>query len=194
MLFGVEKLNPQAPAELLVFEQAFYQAFIKMTSNRLIRNLWNWDHEQRRLSTKIPYSEQEIYLLKDANGRIASAASCNMGMSRFQSEAFGFKKPFQHEKYFEVLTLFSGSGHPIKSRCELLESARDMFFHRGYRFAFATSSQKTLPMYRRLGMEVLRETLFELEKRYFLRIDLAVSLRTQRNQGYHRASRLKRCS
>ncbi len=75
------------------YEHAFFTSFERVTSNRLIHTLWCWDHDGRRLATRIPYEDQAVFAMRGPGGKVEAALAFNIAMKQFQSEAFGFLPP-----------------------------------------------------------------------------------------------------
>ena len=118
--FQFELLNPSDPAAVQEYEAAFYQAFAKVTTNRLVQKLWLWDHETGRLKTRVPYQDQLICTLRDQAGRLRSAMAFNVELRQFQAAAYGFAAPPAPLASFEVLTFFALGRTDARCVCELL--------------------------------------------------------------------------
>jgi hypothetical protein len=71
-------LDASNPAQVAEYEHHFYQAFAALTDNTLVRLIWDWDDQARRLRARIPYADQVIYCLRDDQGRLAAAMAVNL--------------------------------------------------------------------------------------------------------------------
>lgn len=161
-------------AAIAQYERAFYDAFRRATANRLVRKLWLWDDEQRRLATRIPYEDQLVYVLRDGGGTIVGGIGVNVAMREFQSSAFGFS-PGTWSDSAEVLSFFSVIRGDVRSSTDLWRCAAAALRARGCRTALATTAQRPLRSYLRIGWQCIAETEIEGERRYFLRYDLTAA-------------------
>lgn len=169
--------------EIARFERGFYTAFSHATHNRLVRWLWDWDHDAHRLRTRIPYAEQRIWVLTDGAGELTAAIAVNTALCTLQGAAYGFAVPPGLGRVCEFLTFFSVGDASLSRKHTLWTELFDDLRSEGFTQALATTSPKILPMYRRMGVEVIGETTLEGEVRYFLQFDLtrtAVSRRAER--------------
>jgi hypothetical protein len=168
-------LDVGQPAELEQFERAFYAGFAAASHNRLVRWLWEWDHEARRLRTRIPYGEQRIWILETAAGELAGAIAVNLALRTLQAAAYGFAVPpgVAPGAACEFLTFFSIRDFSLAAKHALWTEMFDDLRTDGRTLAFATTAPRIMPMYRRMGAQVLGETSLEGEIRYFLQFDLA---------------------
>jgi hypothetical protein len=152
------------------YERAFYRAFRRATTNRLVRKLWLWDDEEGRVATRIPYVDQRIYTLADTVGGIRAALAANVAMREFQSAAFGFS-PGERDGAVEVLTFFS-TASGVRDTTSLFRGFVEDTHGSGRHTAFATTAERPFRVYRRIGWELVAEREIESERRYFLRFDL----------------------
>lgn len=162
------------PDEIAAFERGFYAGFSHATHNRLVRWLWEWDDDARRLRTRIPYAEQKIWVLGNSADGITGAIAVNLAMNTLQAAAYGFAVPagLVGGRVCEFLTLFSVGDLSLTSKHALWNELFDDLRAEGYAHAVATTSPKILPLYRWAGAEVVAEATLEGEVRYFLRFDL----------------------
>ena len=166
--YSFVRLDPADPCVRQRYEEAFYASFGRVQANRLVRSLWLWDDEARRLATRIPYEEQIIFAMSTADGQIETALALNVAMKSFQSDAFGFGKPEDPAGCFEVLTFFTASdGHPAFKR-QLWREAVRVLRSSGYHTGFATTAVRPLLAYLRLGWQVQRVAILGDEVRFFL--------------------------
>jgi len=176
--FQFEELNLADLETRHEYESAFHDCFAKVTSNRLIHQLWQWDYAAGRVATRIAYDQQIVFGLRDDDGKLDTAMAFNVGMCELQSAAFGFAVP-PTGGCFEILTFFSRSDRTLKvklafwSRC--LEELRAL----GYRDGYATTAHRPLASYRRLGWRIIDETSLAGEQRYFLHYGLAGAQRSE---------------
>ncbi len=170
--FRFELLNPSDPVAVQEYEAAFYQAFARVTSNRLVQKLWLWDHQSARVKTRVRYHEQLICTLRDQAGRLRSAMAFNVGLRQFQASAYGFAAPPTPGSSFEVLTFFASAAQTLAVCANFWSSCLALLNGRGLTTGYATTARRPLSMYRRAGWRVLQETEVESEKRYFLRYEI----------------------
>ncbi len=172
MKLTFECLDTTDAAACAAYERAFYAAFSRVTGNRLIRALWQWDDARGRLATRIPYEDQLVFVGRDARGRIETVIATNVALREFQSAAFGFAPPAEAAGCCEFLTFFTVSDFRLGVKLRFWEACFAELRRRGLYIACATTAARLLPIYRRLGGEVLAETVVEREARYFLRFSL----------------------
>jgi hypothetical protein len=163
-------LDTRDPEALRNYERAFYAAFRRATANRLVRKLWMWNDDEGRVATRIPYSDQRIYTLRNRAGEIQAALAANVAMREFQSAAFGFT-PAEPQGAVEVLTFFSTAAE-VRGTTQLFRSFVEETRASGRHTALATTAERPFRVYRRIGWELVAEREIETERRYFLRFDL----------------------
>lgn len=167
----VERLDPRVDADVRAFEEGFYRAFLPV-SNSGTRAIWHWDDHARRLRTRVPYEEQEVFFVRDATGRIATACAFDVAGRAFQAGAYGFPRPADAPRWVENLTIFnSARGRRAYLACS--EIARRHFAERGYVFAFATCAPRVLALHQRQGWEVREQREALGVVRYFIRREVA---------------------
>lgn len=175
----IRELDLSAPAEIERFERAFYEGFAHATHNRLVRSLWDWDHEARRLRTRILYSDQRAWALVNDDGAFDAALSVNVRLRTLQCAAYGFALPPElvadaaAGHVCEFLTFFAVGDRSLSSKHALLNTLIDDLCGTGITHALATTAPKALPMYRYLGVRIIGEAHIEGEIRYFLQFDAA---------------------
>ncbi len=169
--FKFELLNPSDPVAVQEYEAAFYQAFAKVTTNRLVQKLWLWDHETGRVRTRVRYQDQLICTLRDQAGRLRSAMAFNLQLRHFQAASYGFALPPASLSSFEVLTFFATVAQTLSVCANFWSSCLALLRGRGLTTGYATTAPRPLAMYRRAGWRVLQEQEIESEKRYFLRYE-----------------------
>lgn len=166
-------LDPCDAVQLEQYERSFFSAFVKVTSNRLVRRIWLWDHHRQRIRTAIPYEDQLIYTWRNRQGDIISSMAVNHHPEHRQYTAFGFHYSGK-ERTAEVITLYTtpdagrDTGH--KGNTSFLRGYcyKDLA-ERGYDILLATCAARPLKSYLRLGWELLDEALIDNEARYFLK-------------------------
>ncbi len=168
--FDVAVLDTQDHDAVVAYERAFYDAFRRATSNRLVRKLWDWNVEEGRLATRIPYRDQRIFTLI-GGGSIYAALAANLALREFQSAAFGFS-PARRDGAVEVLTFFSKEPREIRGKAQLFRRFVDDARRGGYHTAYATTAEHPVRAYRGIGWDLLAETEIDAERRYFLQFDL----------------------
>lgn len=81
---------------VVAYEALLYRHFEPILPvNPLIRDLWDWDDARQRLRTRVPYAQQPVALISDAQvGALLFAASANIDLATFrQAETYGFARP-----------------------------------------------------------------------------------------------------
>lgn len=166
-------LDASDPLSVADYEQAFYRAFAKVTGNQLIRSLWCWDTEAERLATRISYDHQRVYVGRDSQGIVEMAIAVNTSLHHYQSSAFGFPSPNPKEGSCEFLTFFTVGNHRLVHKLHFWEGCFKDLLANGYYTGYASSAARLLPVYRRIGGEVLAESVVEGELRYHWQFSLA---------------------
>ncbi|MFN4276495.1 MAG: hypothetical protein ACK4FJ_09345 [Ferrovibrio sp.] len=156
---------------VLAYEASFYRAFSAVTGNRLIRWLWQWDDDAKRLATRIPYNDQIVYLQREANGEVRAALAVNVALRQCQAGAFGFAMP-EDKGLCEFLTVFVNDGHDLRTRYAFWTDCFADLRNRGLLAGYATTARRPLGLYRRLGADVVATATIEGEERFFLRFSL----------------------
>lgn len=164
-------LDPRNEADVAAYERSFYDTFSAVTGNRLIRHLWLWNDDERRLATRIPYEDQVVYLQRDDNGQVDAAIAVNLAMHQQQGAHFGFQAPAK-PGLCEFLTFFVLSDHSLRSRYAFWSACFADLRHRGLQVGYATTARRPLAFYRRIGGEVIETAVIEGEERFFLRFSL----------------------
>jgi hypothetical protein len=167
---AVETLNPADPAAVAAYERAFYNAFAAIRPAGLLRRLWRWDDAAGRIAAPIPYTDQVVYVLRDAAGKVRRALAVNLALREVQAARFGFILPAEPD-IAEMLTFFSDGPHDLRS---VLRFGRECYADlrgRGLRFGYGTARRRPLPAYGRFGTEVIGEQRLDGEARYLLRFD-----------------------
>jgi hypothetical protein len=160
-------------AQLTSYESAFYESFVRVENKQLISALWHWDHDARRLATKIPYSDQLIFVVLDDLGRVETGLACNVTLSEFQSSTFGFPPPADKDKCLEILTFFSVTEPCLADKIRFWAACLEQMANRGYRTAYATTAPRFLRCYQRAGWRMLEQREISGEWRYFLEFQLS---------------------
>ena len=71
------------------FEHSFYVAFSR-TNNKLTRKIWDWDDEEQRVRTQIPYTSQRVYGRLNEEGIVEMGMAINLDQQHMQIHGFGF--------------------------------------------------------------------------------------------------------
>lgn len=168
-------LNRDDPAEIAAYERAFHAGFAKASHNRLVRWLWEWDDAEQRLRARIPYAEQDIWVLPDARGGVDAAIAVNLDLRALQAAGYGFVAPpaAPGERFCEFLTFFTVGNFSLTGKFPLWTEMFADLHARGYTHALATTAPKVLPLYRWMGAQEIERKDIEGEVRHFLRFDLA---------------------
>lgn len=169
----VTLLDTSSAQERLIFEQSFYATFSQVKTNRLIRDLWLWDHDACRLRTRIPYHEQRILVVRDGRGGVDTALAINFSQTHLQGSWFGFSRPNEPGASCEILTYFSkGIINGVTMQRFLISSAR-YGEREGCRWADATCTHRLLPIYLRMGSRLVASCTIDGELRHQIRMDIA---------------------
>jgi hypothetical protein len=168
---GFARLDAADARAVEDYERAFYAAFARVTSNRLVRRLWLWDDEQRRLKTRVAYDDQTIWISRRADGALHIAIAAQFAPLTAQSAAYGFRVP-PAPRVFEILAFFAAArlsfGELRSFWAQFVAAMRDAGMGEGY----ATTAKPLLPIYRRGGWEIVDTTTIDGEARFFLRLSL----------------------
>jgi hypothetical protein len=174
-------IDTSNPEEIELYEKAFYNVFVTVTTNRLVRKIWDWDKESHRLKTKISYEDQVIFSCKNPKGEIKSAVAFSLNAAESQFGNFGFQVPADKKgKYVELLTLFTQPGVRLNGfrftqsffRPHCVAYMQNM----GYDFGLTTCAERPLTAYLRWGWELLDEAVIDHQIRYFLYYDIHKNL------------------
>jgi hypothetical protein len=169
---SLERLDLSCPGERAAYERAFYAAFRRATGNRLVRQLWLWDDAAGRLATRVPYEEQIIYALRDADGTLVTAMAVNHALRTFQGAAYDFPAPPDPRGCCEFLTFFSLHEYRLPTRFRFWrDSFADLAAH-GYHTGYATTASRVLAFYLRMGARRIEDRDVDGEMRHFLAFDL----------------------
>ena len=176
----VTLLDPSCAHEKLAFEQAFYTSFSQVKGNQLIRDLWIWDDETRRIHTRIPYSEQRILAVRDSLGAIDMAMAINISHTQLQSTWFGFSPPENEPgESCEILAFFSTRQNKLVSMRDFLITCAQYGEREGWQWADATCTQRLLRIYLHMGSRLVASCSINGEARHQIRMDIAsVSIRS----------------
>jgi hypothetical protein len=168
-------LDRTDPREIAAYERAFYLGFRRAAHNRLVRWLWEWDDAAERLRTRVPYAEQEIWVLPDAAGGVDAAIAVNTTLQTLQAAAYGFSAPVlgPGTRSCEFLTFFAVGNFSLAGKFPLWTEMFADLQARGFTHALATTAPKVLPLYRWMGAQEIARREIEGETRVFLLFDLA---------------------
>ncbi len=168
-------LDTGDPVEVARYEGHFYRAYARLTDNRLVRIIWDWDDGNRRVCTRIPYRDQVVYDWRDAGGQPIAYLAVNVHPDRsFQAAAFGFApEPERGTGYCEVLTVMRAEHQRratfVEHRAFVWDFAYRDLAARGFTIAYATCTRRRLRPYVLLGAEIVDATAVDGEERFLLR-------------------------
>ncbi|MDX5320026.1 MAG: hypothetical protein LPK45_03030 [Bacteroidota bacterium] len=165
-------LLPDDHQGLLQFERDFYKAYQTIPKQKLIRQIWNWNDEQKRISLKCPYDDCALFVWQE-NGVPTFYVGGTFDQTVFsQFKYYGFETPDGINQYCEVFTLFAT---PLL-RTSIFEIdalfLQTSCFHysksKGVYHVLATCTGRMLSLYTRWGWEILSSRVIEGEERYFI--------------------------
>ncbi len=169
---SVQRLDPSDATERARYERAFYAAFRRTSANRLVRSLWLWDDERERLAVRVPYEDQRIYVQRADSGDVNAGLAFNLLLRSFQSAAYGFAPPEPLAGCGEFLTFFSVKPLCLASLLRLCAGVFEDLRRGGFHTSYGTTAPRVMPLYRRLGAEVLATREINGEFRHFFRLPL----------------------
>jgi hypothetical protein len=170
----LELLDPNNLEMRAEYERAFYAGFQRVPGNRLVRKLWVWDDEAKRVATRVPYEDQIIYIIR-RNGAIDGAMAVNVTLNTFQSVAYGFSPPADKTGACETLTFFAVSELRLSTRFGFWRDCWADLNARGFGIVYTTVGAPVYKIYVRFGITLLAQTEIEGEQRFFLTFDTARS-------------------
>jgi hypothetical protein len=169
----VTLLDTSSAQEQLIFEQSFYATFSQVKSNRLIRDLWIWDHEACRLRTRLPYHDQRILVVRDGRGGVDTAMAINSSQTHHQGSWFGFSRPNEPGDSCEILTFFSKGINKLATMRYFLITCAQYGEREGWRWADATCTQRFLPIYLHMGSRLVASCSIDGELRHQIRMEIS---------------------
>jgi hypothetical protein len=178
-------MNPYQIEEMEDFERSFYRAFVTIENNILIRKIWNWDDENKRLKLKNNFDDLVILVWKSPNEILKCGVVANLNTDDTQLGKFGFAFPsFKPKPHCEIVTLFTDlsdrkigvslNRHFLKAYC--IPYMAEM----GYKSLYSTCAEKPLKTYLRWGWELIEEKVIDTEKRYLLYYDIPTNLKNDK--------------
>ena len=166
-------LDTSDPIALRRYEERFYQAYINLEKQALIRQLWKFDDQNKRIQTKIPYTDQAIFNIVEKDHAFG-AITFNVGEKQFQYSEYGFHFSSKEKKTCEVLTMFSEKN---KIGIEMWIPTCQLLFDHGFTDLLATTAPRLLPLYKRVfKFDVIDSNVIDGETRYFIHLHLKTLL------------------
>lgn len=165
----VKKLDKNDNAEIELFEKAFYKAFSISYMNTL-GYIWNIDDKNRRISTKVLYDTQEIFIARSPL-RVYAGMAVNFGTENRQFEMMGFSCKENPGKVCEILHLFCLLDN-MYSRAiieEMSNGILDLIKERKIEVMYCTCSRRRVAQYSSLGFSLVDQKNFEGEIEYLLK-------------------------
>jgi hypothetical protein len=161
------------PAQNVAFESSFYKAFSKIKTQGLLREIWNWDDRNQRISLKIPAAATHIFHMDDGEGKSLFYVGGNYDPDAFsQFRHFGFEKPAFITKYVEVITLFATEHFNGNLAALAIEFLQPYCYRHakgsGHSHLLSTCAPPLLSLYLRWGWELLETKIIRGETRHFL--------------------------
>lgn len=156
-------------------ESEAYEAFGGGRHSALLRGLWIWDDDSKRMRTRVPSQDQRAWIEVDA-GRVHTAIVVNLRLAVLQSAAYGFAVPESLDDgrpLCEFTLVFSREEHSLGHFHAAWDEAFGDLRSAGFGDGLATCARRLLPLYRRMGAKVLAEAEISGEQRFFLHFELA---------------------
>lgn len=165
-------LKKNDPLEIEEFERVFYKAF-KNISDPSLEAVFDIDCSEKRIKTKIPYSNQEIMIAR-INSDIVAASAVNFNMKEpLQLEKYGFSIDKNEDSICEGLFVFN-----IHTNLQLFFAFKECFIKylisQNIRKIYSTCSQKRIRGYRLLGFRDIEAYFFKGQKKYLLTMNLNI--------------------
>ncbi len=161
--------------QLIEYEQAFFQAFVKL-DNPLLHKIWAWDYEKKRIKNLIPYEDQIVYLCHDQDNNLLGAMSVNLNQELNQFSQFGFKIESTNHKFAEIMVMFK---HPE------YRSPWWKFYNKFIKYAYKhlqqyevkeiytnCGTERLLKTYQRGSWQLIDTKFIWQDVRYFLKLNL----------------------
>jgi hypothetical protein len=156
--------------EIISYEKSLYRAFSNSLTNTS-HLIFTINHKEKRLSTKIPYDFQEIYVYKWSDA-IVSGFAINFNMKEtLQLEMLNFHVD-SRDNACEALSIFSLLDF-IKSMSVLKIMAGYLMTRlkeKNISVIYATSSKKKAVAYRQLGFMIIDQYDFEGQGKCLLKL------------------------
>lgn len=169
-------LNIHDPAAVVHYEQMLYADFLPVLRlNPLIRDLWDWDDDYRRLRTRVPYTSQKIALLSHPEtGNINFATGVNVHIDRhWQSGTYGFSRPEPTSGVCEFLIMAGREKSWLNGIAIYGRYAGEFLFpelmEQGFHTAYSTTADHLLKLYCWCGAKRVDERLVDGHRRTLLR-------------------------
>lgn len=170
-------VNANDSVAMLQFERCFYDAFKSHTSQKLLRQIWNWNDEEQRISLKTPKSELMLFAWYNAQHEPLCYVAGARNPSFSQLQYYGFDIPVDSQNFGEVLTLFTingkrSNGYALNNRF-LKAFCKNYALKEGWKGLLATCAPGVLNGYLRWGWQLRDTIIFQGETRHLLRFDFA---------------------
>jgi hypothetical protein len=160
-------LDGQDAAAIARYEKAFFRGFGN-TPPEDLADIFEYDFKARRLKTKIPYTDQDVYLAT-VHDVVMAAIAVNFNLSRsLQLETYGFTVPKSID-VAEGLALFSLDAQNGALIAALGEFAYERLYRKGIRFVYGTCERRKLVGYQRIGFEKVDERVHMGDPVYLIR-------------------------
>jgi hypothetical protein len=151
------------------YEKSFFKSFYKKDISDLI-SIWDFDEKNRRAHTKIPYSDQEIYVAK-IDTEIVSGMAVNYNMkNQLQLEMLGFKIDKTQMNIAEGLVMFNlvTFYENVSVAFKIRDFAQSRMNLRLVKKTYGTCPKKLVKGYLFLGWNVIDEKLVHGQLEYLL--------------------------
>ena len=169
-------LRMHDPAVVEHYERTLYQSFFPILQrNPLIRDLWIWDDQQKRLRTQVPYEDQWVVALTHGIEQCyCISVGINLRVDRYwQSGSYEFPQPTPACSACEFLIMAHGDAPiqhgPTVIRKLVTEYLLPQLQQRGFEAAYATCADHLLRLYLRMGADKMDEREVNAYPRHLLR-------------------------
>jgi hypothetical protein len=157
--------------EVEQYEKAFFRAFSRYyPDDPTLDIIWNVNKQEKRISTKISYDDQEIYVAR-LDDSIIGGVAVNYNLHRqWQLEMLGFSIDKSQKNICEGLALFNlqvfHGANPIALL--LRDYGFDLFKQKGIEKVFGTCDAHTVRGYSILGFEIVEMKEFGTHREYLI--------------------------
>lgn len=170
----VKRLHPSDHKNWLVFEQEQYSVFSDRVQQNLLRQIWLWDDEEKRISLRQKREELGVLVLTLNQVPQFYVAANTVHPVFSQLAYFGFESPAANE--IEVFTLFRTKSCKLSPADIQLHFLKRVCYpeakRAGAQRLLATCAPALLPLYLRWGWQCIETRNLQGEVRHRISLDL----------------------